>query len=77
MQGRVQVVTVHPPLPPAVADPAADLDACRTALAAVLGEYVRRYPEQCYSLAFGAPDEAEPRPARRPPADPRTGAPRI
>lgn len=54
MEGRSQVVTVHPALPPPVADPVLDLDACRRALGGLLADYVRRFPEQCYSLAFRA-----------------------
>lgn len=37
------------------------LEACRQALASVLGEYVRRFPAQCYSLAFPEPGDALPR----------------
>jgi hypothetical protein len=55
MEGRTQVVTVHPSLPPQGTDPALDLDACRRSLASLLGEHVRRFPEQCYSLVFPAP----------------------
>lgn len=55
LEGRTQVVTVHPSLPEPLADSAADLEACRGALALIVGEYVRRFPEQCYSLAFPAP----------------------
>jgi hypothetical protein len=57
----MQVVTVHPPLPPAVDDPAADRDLCRDALAPLLEAHVRRFPEQCYSLAFGLPPDEPPR----------------
>lgn len=52
MEGRTHVVSVHSPLPPLDPDPAADLDRCRRALAELLGDYVRQFPEQCYSLAF-------------------------
>jgi lauroyl/myristoyl acyltransferase len=55
MEGRVQVVTVHPPLPQCDADPQRDLDLCRSALGRVFGEHVLRFPEQCYSLAFPVP----------------------
>jgi hypothetical protein len=44
-EARTHVVTEHPPLP-------VDPDDRRRALGELLGEYVRRYPEQCYSLAF-------------------------
>jgi lauroyl/myristoyl acyltransferase len=62
MEGRLQVVTIHPPLPAAVADAALDRAICRDALAAVLGAYVRRFPEQCYSLVFGLPPDEPPPP---------------
>jgi len=65
MEGRVQVVTVHPPLPPCDADPDRDLDVCLSALGRVFGEHVIGFPEQCYSLAFPAP-HAGPVPAVSP-----------
>jgi len=52
MEARSQVVTIHPPLPPLIANPVRDLDSCRRLLAGLLGDYVRRFPEQCFSLAF-------------------------
>ena len=52
MEGRTHVVSIHPALPRLEADPAIDLDLCRRALGELLGEYVRQFPEQCYSLAF-------------------------
>jgi len=52
LEGRTQVVTVHPALPPLDADPIRDLEACRAALGRLLADYVRRHPEQCYMLAF-------------------------
>jgi lauroyl/myristoyl acyltransferase len=52
MEGRVQVVTVHPPLPPRSADPVRDIEICRERLSALLADHVRRFPEQCYRLAF-------------------------
>jgi hypothetical protein len=65
LEGRTQVVTVLPPLPPRLADPDRDREACRRAIAEVMGDYVCRFPEQCYSLVFGLPPE-EPAPARKP-----------
>ena len=65
LDGRTQVVTVLPPLPPRLADPARDREACRRAIADGMGDYVRRFPEQCYSLVFGLPAD-EPAPARKP-----------
>ena len=65
LEGRTQVVTIFPPLPPRLADPALDREACRRAIADVMGDYVRRFPEQCYSLAFGLPAH-EPARVRKP-----------
>lgn len=64
LEGRTQVVTVHPPLPPVEADASADLAVCRAALAPLLEAHVRRVPEQCYSLAFGLPADDPPRAGR-------------
>jgi len=55
LEGRTQVVTIHPPLPSLASDEALDLAACQQALTSVLADYVRRFPDHCYSLAFGAP----------------------
>ena len=52
MEGHVQVVTIHPPLPDRVDDAALDLQACRRALGDLLSDYVRQFPEQCPTLAF-------------------------
>ncbi len=52
LEGRTQVVTVHPPLPPLDADPARDVEVCREALGRLLADHVQRFPEQCYILAF-------------------------
>lgn len=51
-EGRVQIVTVHPPLPPLGEDRVRDLEVCRERLAALVTDHVRRFPEQCYGLAF-------------------------
>jgi hypothetical protein len=52
LEGRAQIVTIHPPLPALVADRVLDREACRRAIADLLSDYVRRFPEQCFSLAF-------------------------
>jgi lauroyl/myristoyl acyltransferase len=65
LEGRTQIVTVLPPLPPCLPDAARDREACRRAIAQVMGDHVRRFPEQCYSLVFGLPAD-EPAPARKP-----------
>jgi len=52
LDGRKRVVTIHPPLPPAEGDLLEDLGRCRNVLSPLLEEYVRRFPEQCRSLAF-------------------------
>lgn len=51
-EGARRVVTIFPPLPAVQADEAADAAACRAALTAVVGAYVRAHPEQCRYLAF-------------------------
>jgi len=58
MEDRTQVVTIHPPLPPLDQDLAADQRACREVLGALLEGHVRRFPEQCYTLAFPPAREA-------------------
>jgi lauroyl/myristoyl acyltransferase len=55
MEGYTQVVTIHAPLPPRDPEDAVDLAACRNGLASLLADYVRRFPDHCYSLAFQAP----------------------
>jgi lauroyl/myristoyl acyltransferase len=44
-EGSSHIVTIHPPLP-------ADLVASAETLGRLLEEYTRRFPEQCYRLAF-------------------------
>ncbi len=61
LEGRTQVVTIHPPLRQPLPDPAEDTDAVLAALALTLEAHVRRFPEQCYSLAFGLPPDEPPR----------------
>ncbi len=61
LEGRTQVVTIHPPLPPPLADPALDTEACREAIGTLLAEHVKQFPEQCYSLVFGLPSDEPPR----------------
>jgi hypothetical protein len=51
-EGRRVIVTIYPPLPPPQPDSVADAAACRAALAPILGDFVRRHPEQCLLLAF-------------------------
>lgn len=52
LEGLTQVITICPPLPPPDPDQARDLEVCRVRLAALLEDYVRRFPEQCYALTF-------------------------
>lgn len=52
LEGRTQVVTIHPPLPRIPRDGDADLRACQDVLSTLLAEYVRRFPAQCVGLAF-------------------------
>jgi lauroyl/myristoyl acyltransferase len=51
-RGNRYAITVHPALPPAGSDPEADIGRCRAALAPLVEDYVRRFPEQCRYLAF-------------------------
>ena len=53
LEGRTQVIAICPPLPPPDPDPGRDLEACRVRVTTLLEDHVRRYPEQCYALAFG------------------------
>jgi lauroyl/myristoyl acyltransferase len=52
LEERTHVVSVHPPLPSLDADPATDVERCRVTLGELLDAYVRKFPDQCYSLAF-------------------------
>lgn len=58
LEGRTQVVTIHPPLPVGAAEPERDRAACREVLSALLADFVRRFPEQCPRLVFRPPAEA-------------------
>jgi hypothetical protein len=51
LEGRLQVITIHPPLPD---DPAA----CEMVLGGLIEDYARRVPEQCYGLVFRRANEA-------------------
>jgi lauroyl/myristoyl acyltransferase len=50
LEGRTHVIEIHPPLPSATSDAAADLEASRAVLTPLLVGYVRRFPEQCPRL---------------------------
>ena len=52
LEGDIQIVTLHPPLPSPADDPAVDLEHCRRAISDLLIAYTRRFPEQCVSNAF-------------------------
>jgi hypothetical protein len=58
-KGPRVVVTVHPPLPPPDPDPEADVARCRAALAPIVREFVRRYPDQCLPWVFDAPPDPD------------------
>jgi len=58
--GRRSVVTIHPPLPDPDPDLERDRAACREALAPILRDYVRRFPEHCLSLALWPDEETRP-----------------
>jgi hypothetical protein len=62
VEGPRRVITVHPALPPPAPVPDDEVASCRAALTPLIEEYVRRFPEQCRSLALwyrgaGTPDE--------------------
>jgi lauroyl/myristoyl acyltransferase len=52
LEGRTQVITIHPPLPAPGADGFPDVDACRAVLTELAEEYMRRWPEQCPAVIF-------------------------
>jgi hypothetical protein len=56
LDGRVQVITIHPPLPAPGPGPDAHLGACRAILTRIVEDYVARWPGQCPVLIF--PPEA-------------------
>ena len=51
-EGRRRTIVVHPALPDVAADAARDAEACRSALASLVSDYVRQYPAQCRYLAL-------------------------
>jgi lauroyl/myristoyl acyltransferase len=54
LEGRTQVITIHPALPspdPGEADP---LATWREIMTVLVSDYVRRFPEQCPVLVFPA-----------------------
>jgi lauroyl/myristoyl acyltransferase len=55
-EGARWVVEIHPPLPAPDPDEGRDREACREALARILGDFVARYPEQCHFLALNVDD---------------------
>ena len=55
--GRLHV-RIHPPFPEPLADREAEIAACRAHLAPIVGEFVRRWPAQCFMLALGRADGA-------------------
>jgi lauroyl/myristoyl acyltransferase len=58
-EGRQWKLTIHPPLPAPDPDERRDRECCRDALAAILEEFVARFPDQCLFLAMHA-DERPP-----------------
>jgi lauroyl/myristoyl acyltransferase len=51
-EGRRTVVAIHPPLPAPAPTREQDIDTCRACLTPLLEDYVRRFPEQCFSIAL-------------------------
>jgi hypothetical protein len=56
LQGRRQIVTIHPPLPMEEPDPGRRLAVWRGIIAVLVADYVRRFPEQCPTLAVRTAD---------------------
>lgn len=52
VEGQVQVITFHRPLPAPGPDAAQDLVACRETITSVVGDFAARFPEQCGGLLF-------------------------
>jgi lauroyl/myristoyl acyltransferase len=52
LRGRTQVITIHPALPMTGPDPSGVEPPWLETLASLLRDHVRRYPEQCFGLAF-------------------------
>ena len=52
LDGRHHRVTIHPALPPPEPEPDADVVRCWEKLTPLIEGYVRRFPEQCRSLAL-------------------------
>jgi hypothetical protein len=52
LEGRTQVVTIHPPLPMKGTEGADKGPAWQTVLGSLVADHVRRFPEQSYGLAF-------------------------
>ena len=52
LHGHTQVITIYPPIPPPGPDSEHDMVVCRETLTALLEQYLRQFPEQCYGLTF-------------------------
>ena len=52
LEGRTQVITIHPALPTPLPDDVDPLGAWRDILVALVRDYVRQFPEQCPVLVF-------------------------
>ena len=63
LEGRRQIVTIHPPLPPMTPDSRDGLEDCRDRLTRLVDDYVRRFPEQCTHFALERRSIAGPYPA--------------
>ncbi len=55
LDGRTQIITIHPALPTSEADAIGDIRAWQGVLDRLVNEYVRRFPEQCPNSAFAGP----------------------
>ena len=52
LEGRRQVVTIHPPLPRLPSDSTRTLEVWQESLTRLVDDYVRRFPEQCPHIAL-------------------------
>jgi hypothetical protein len=58
LDGRDQIITIHPPLPMAEPDDGAASAEWKRVLSVEVMDYVRRFPEQCPVLTFALGSES-------------------
>jgi lauroyl/myristoyl acyltransferase len=71
LEGRSQIITIHPPLPPPRDRDDVEPEQWRAILSDLMTEYLRRFPEQCPVLAFPPTVlvRTRPRPDTTPPSN--------